>query len=94
MMIDGNLINAEQIRKQNEKKGEKYPGFIPSDWELVRCDMDGENLQVLAGGVLDYTLSPQGDPIFSNGSYILRLLPEGGKEKLCKAHTARNLCCW
>ncbi|MBE6885603.1 MAG: hypothetical protein E7486_01535 [Ruminococcaceae bacterium] len=94
MMIDGNLINAEQIRKQNEKKGEKYPGFIPSGWELVRCDMDGENLQVLAGGVLDYTLSPQGEPILSNGSYILRLLPEGGKEKLCKAHTARNLCCW
>ena len=80
MIIDGNLIEAEKELRANRARGEKYPGIIPSSWELRVRTPDGED-RCLRKGVLAYTLDGS-DLLYSNGSGIFRQKPDGSVEKL------------
>jgi hypothetical protein len=90
LFVEGNLINAEENLRKNKASGEKYPGFIPKSWVLVRRSPDGQE-QVIKKGVIDYCVTD--DAIyFSNGKCIIRLQSESSDEEMvCEAELAQNL---
>ena len=90
LFFDGNVINAQQILKENQRHGEKYPGIIPRSWELIRLNDDGTQL-CLKKGVMDYTVCKNGDIIYSNGNSIIRLSANGGEQLMEKCRMANHI---
>lgn len=88
--VAGNLIHAQKALKENQSKGEKYPGIVPRDWELVRMEKTGE-LVTVKRGVLDYSFTPEGNIVYSNGNYVVLLTSDGNEEVLDKADRAQKL---
>ena len=70
LFIEGNLINVENTLKEN--KNERYPGYVPGSWELHKLTLDGVDLCVKKG-VLDYDITHDGDIVYSNGQYIMKI---------------------
>ena len=90
LFFEGNLINAEQELKANQRRGEKFPGIIPQTWELIRADKSG-NQTCLKKGVMDYAVCKNGDIVYSNGQEIIRLAADGSEQLLDKCQFACNL---
>jgi len=70
IFIDNNLFEAEKMIKQNAAAGDKNPGYIPRNWELIVKKPTGEE-QVLHKSVMSYCITPDGI-VYSNGKYIMQ----------------------
>ncbi|MCL2509265.1 MAG: hypothetical protein FWF05_08830 [Oscillospiraceae bacterium] len=90
LFIDGNIIHARQALKENQRRGEKFPGMIPHSWELIRSDKNG-NQVCLKKGVVDYAVCENGDVVYSNGSAVIRLFADGGEQLIEKCQMANHL---
>ncbi len=90
LFFEGNLIKAEKNLKENTRKGENYPGILPRSRVLIRRTPDGTE-EIIAKGVLDYTLRQDGSVVYSNGSHILHRTAEGNTENLVKEKLASRL---
>lgn len=89
IIIDGNIISAERLAKENELKDGDMSGLMPLSRVLVKREADGTET-VLKRGVLDYTVCADGKILVSNGRHISLL--EGEKEThIAKAYLAMNL---
>ena len=85
LFIEGNLISAEAELRANRNRGEQNPGIIPHSWELHCRKPNGDDVLVRRG-VVAYRVDDQtGDILFSNGSAILNLSPDGKEEKILSA---------
>jgi len=82
IFIDGNLIEAEKLLKQNAAAGDKNPGYAPQDWELMVNKRGVE--QVLHKSVMGYCVT-NGGIVYSNGKYII------SGDKAVKAHLASKI---
>lgn len=80
LFIEDNLINVDKTRQQNINTGEKFPGIIPSSWELIKMSPSGE-LQTLKKGVLSYTVN-EGHIVYSNGELLIQLGQDQTETKL------------
>jgi len=89
IFIEDNLIDAEKALKENKLAGETFPGIAPKSWELISIDTGGD-ITVIKCGVLNYTFDKNGGLVYSNGKYILRVLPDG-EEIICEAEVAQSL---
>ena len=78
IFIEGNLIKAEKNLLKNQADGDKYAGFIPKSWELVKITPAGETT-TLKKGVMSYCLSDDG-VIISNGKALIHI--KDGQEAL------------
>jgi hypothetical protein len=76
MMIWGNMVSA-----QNAKSGDEAADLVPNSWQLVRTKADGQE-EVLAKSVLAYDLAPDGSVVYSNGSAIHLIGPNGTRQQL------------
>lgn len=83
IFIEGNLINVENALKENMDSGEKYPGFAPRSWELVKMGDDGK-LVTIKKGVLDFDIDEDGNIVYTNGNYVIRISKNGKEEKIEK----------
>lgn len=91
LFFEGNLIQASKNAKESERRGEKYPSFLPHSRVLLRIAPDGTET-VLAHGVLDYAMEESGAFYCSNGQYILHYDADGKNETVCcKAKLAVSL---
>lgn len=90
LFFDGNVINAQQSLKANQRRGEKHPGIIPHSWELTRLDTN-RNQSCLKKGVMDFCICQNGDIIYSNGNALIRLLPDGSEQLIEKCRMASNI---
>ena len=90
LFFDGNVLNAEQTYRDNQRRGEQFPGIIPHSWELMRLDKNGNQTSVKKG-VMDYTICKNGDIVYSNGNAVIRLTPDGDEQLLEKTQMANNL---
>ncbi len=89
IIIDGNIIKAEQLAKEAQLKDDDPAGLMPLSRELVKREADGRET-VLKKGVLDYTVCGDGRLIISNGRHITLL--DGDKEThLARAQLAMNI---
>lgn len=87
LFIQGNLINVEKTLKENQSRGEAYPGIAPMSWQLVRLTPAGQP-EVVKKGVLDYDLCADGGIVYSNGKFLVRLAKDGREERLEKVDLA------
>ena len=86
--VKGNLINCEKEIKKNARADKNDYGFIPRDWKLVEV----ESGKVLASGVADFDILPDGTVIYTNGRRVFAV-KDGKKTKLCNAERCLNLAC-
>lgn len=88
IFVEGNMVNADKILKENNSKGEKYPGIIPRSWELIKIENNKE--VVIKKGVLDYMICEDNSIIYSNGSHVLEINKDGKENLLAKTKLACN----
>ncbi len=89
IFIEGNLVRAEKTIEENRRKGERYPGMIPSSWELIK--LDGDRQLSIKQGVLDFDIDDEGMIYYSNGKHVLRLDRDGKVESVCSVNMAESL---
>lgn len=89
LFVAGNLLEVEKARKANERRGEKYPGYIPASWVLMKRSPDGTET-TLQQGVMSYTANTDGSIIYANGKHLIRLDATGTQTQLAKAHLATH----
>ena len=90
MFIEGNLVNVLKAQKENEKLGDQHPGLVPRSWELIKKQPDGKEL-VLKKGLLDFHVCENGDIIYSNGNYLMKMDSNGNDSMLAKVKLAASL---
>ena len=77
LFIEGNLIKAHQSLEKNKNAGEKFPGLIPSSWELIKLKPTGE-VQVMKKGVMSFSVQEE-KIYYSNGQHIISLAPDSSE---------------
>jgi len=77
MMIWGNLVQAQRPAKVEEEGMD----LVPKSWELHQRSPNGET-KVLTTGVLAYDIAADGTIVYTNGSALFLLHPDGRKERL------------
>ena len=99
-IIDGCEIDIEREEKRNAKQGEKYPGYAPRDWELIKIkDISGviaskseiyamKNAEKICSGVIAYEVLENGRVVISNGNCVV--LRDGRKAELITKKLAVN----
>ncbi len=87
IIIDGNILNAERLAK--EEDGKEDEPLLPKSRVLIKREPDG-NETVLKKGVLDYAVTEKGKVIISDGRRLIML--DGEKETvITKASLAMNI---
>lgn len=76
----GGWITPENLPKENAGETDA-PNLVPASWQLVRQAAQGVP-EVLAKHVLDFDLMADGTVLYTNGSSIHRITPEGKREKI------------
>ncbi len=84
LFVEGNMIKAQKLYDSSDE------GIIPSDWVLIRRDVNGEE-KVIKKGVMDYRIAENGDIVYSNGNAVRILRSDGKDEKLCKMKLANSI---
>jgi hypothetical protein len=75
ILLQGKRIDAEKALR-NERPVHGVPSLVPSTWELVSRDRDGQE-RILANNVVSYDISPDGSIVYSNGRGIFVLEADG-----------------
>lgn len=81
MLVWGNLIDADKGARRARLKGDEAPALVPPTWRLVRIAPGGAP-EVVARGVLAFDLGPAGEVVYSNGSALFALGPDGAAKRL------------
>lgn len=81
MMVWGNLIDAQKAGRRGSD--DETPPLVPKTWELIRQKPDG-SVDSIAKGVLSFDLYDDGSVLYSNGSAVYRLSPQGKTDRLAK----------
>jgi hypothetical protein len=90
LMLRGRVIDAEEaLAKQGQT--EEAPGLVPPTWQLICRKANGEE-KVLTSSVLSYDLAADGSVVYTNGTGIFQIAPDGtGKKMLCKSNVVENV---
>lgn len=91
IFIEGNLIKAQQTTAQNAKSGEKFPGLIPNNWQLLKISADGTQT-VLKKSVMSYVIKDD-HIIYSNGRFVVQMNPDQSEVKLVEGHLIDKIVC-
>ena len=86
--IAGNLIDVEREAKANASKKDSDYGIVPKSWELVNV----QSGEVLASGVADYDIAPDGTVYYTNGRRIFSL-KDGKRTKICNTSLCLRINC-
>lgn len=86
----GELVTPAMLRKGNKDLDETAESLVPDTWQLVRQAAQGEP-EVLAKGVLNYDLAPDGTIVYTNGSAIFHIAPNGVSAKLCQGKLVESV---
>ncbi len=76
----GDWITPELIRDRDLREADA-PSLVPRSWQLVRQPVQGEP-ELLAEGVLAYDVAADGTVIYTNGSAIYGITPEGQRQRM------------
>lgn len=76
----GTRITPQMMRDHNFGDSDA-PSLVPRSWQLVRQGTQGTP-EILADGVLAYDLAQDGTILYTNGSGIYTLRPDGSRDRL------------
>jgi hypothetical protein len=83
MMLWGKVIDAERALRDSNKSGAGGgKSLVPKTWELVRRSPDGAEW-VAARGVVSFDLCANGALVYTDGSGVYHLTPDGKPTPLC-----------
>jgi hypothetical protein len=75
----------------DNKLGEKdAPAWVPRSWQLVRQLTNGV-AEVIAEGVLSFDLGEDGTIVYTNGSAIYAIHPDGHIERVLVGNSIENV---
>jgi hypothetical protein len=77
----GEYLTPELMKGQSFSEPDA-PSLVPANWQLICQPLAGGEPQVLATGVLSYDLSTDGSIVYTNGSGIYCLQPNGTCQRL------------
>ncbi len=86
MMVWSNLMRAQQ----DAAEGDEPRAEVPGSWKLVRRSPDGATID-LAAGVLCFDVGRDGTLLYSTGSAIHAIGPDGRRERLAIAPGVRQV---
>lgn len=76
----GGWFSPENLPKKHVGEADA-PSLVPPTWQLVR--QGGQGIpEVLAKSVLSYDLADDGSVVYTNGSGVYRMTPEGRRERI------------
>ena len=85
MMLWGKLVDAERASREKWTSGDGGPGaLVPKTWTLHRRGPDGADA-VLAAHVVSYDLGAGGSVVYTDGTSVYHLAPDGSRSQLCRA---------
>ena len=90
IVIEDNLINANEEYKKNLRHKDNFAGIAPWSWQLVKRDRNG-NVTPVKNGVIDYQILSGGRIIYTNGKHIVLINADGKCEKLADATLCTKL---
>lgn len=93
IVIDDNLINAEEEYKKNLRHKDNFAGVAPWSWQLVKRTKSGETTN-LANGVIDYCLLSDGSVAYTNGKHLIVIGTDGKKSKIADADLCTKISCF
>lgn len=79
LMMLGNLMQAQRDAEHSAQRDRE--GLVARSWELVKKPVSGD-LQLIARGVLSFDLCEDGSIVFTDGSHVHLLQPDGKKDEL------------
>jgi hypothetical protein len=77
----GDWITPEVLSQGNKAVDAEAPALVPATWQLVRQRPQREP-EVIANSVLHYDLSTDGTIVYTNGSAIFKITPDGSSERI------------
>jgi hypothetical protein len=80
LMHYGHVIDLQKARERGSK--DEPAGIAPKEWQLIRRAPDGTETP-LADGVLAYDVLPTGEALYTDGTHVTHLTPDGRRERLC-----------
>jgi hypothetical protein len=87
MMIWGNLVRAQRAANPEDETAD----LVPKSWQLCRRPANGKP-EVLTGGVLAYDITANGSVVYTNGSAVFLVHPDGRKEHLLTEAMIEQVC--
>lgn len=90
IVIEDNLINANEEYKKNLRHKDNFAGVAPWSWQLVKRDRNG-NVTPVKNGVIDYRILSGGRIVYTNGKHIVLINADGKCEKLADATLCTKL---
>ena len=93
IVIDDNLINADEEYKKNLRHKDNLAGVAPWSWQLVKRFAGGETT-TLANGVIDYCLLSDGSVAYTNGKHIVIISSDGKKTKIADTDLCTRISCF
>ncbi len=93
IVIDDNLINADEEYKKNLRHKDNPAGVAPWSWQLVKRSEAGETT-TLANGVIDYCLLSDGSIAYTNGKHIIIIGADGKKTKIADTDLCTRISCF
>jgi hypothetical protein len=80
VMLRGKMVDAERaLRRQKDPEA----SLVPANWELIRVNGAGD-AGVLARNVAAFDLCADKSVVYTNGSTIYRLAPDGSRKTLVR----------
>jgi hypothetical protein len=76
----GDWITPDLLHDRDLREADA-PSLVPLSWQLVRQATQGEP-ELLAEGVLSYDLTPDGTIVYTNGSAIYTISPDGHWQRM------------
>ncbi len=81
IVIDDNLVNADEEYKKNLRHKDNFAGIAPWSWQLVKRSKNGE-VTPLKNGVIDYCVLSDGRVACTNGKHVFIVDENGKSEKI------------
>lgn len=75
------MIDAEKALRESSKPGSGR-ALVPESWELIRRSPDGSEW-VAARGVVSFDLCANGTLVYTDGTGVYHLSPDGKPTPLC-----------
>lgn len=75
----GRMVNVKQAMERAAR--DRPADLVPKEWRLLRRRPDGTE-DVLAENVLAFDVGPAGDVVYTNGSRLMHLTPDGQQHEI------------
>jgi hypothetical protein len=90
VLLRGRVIDVKKAIQDAGQGDKELPALVPGSWQLIRKSSTGEQ-RVLAKSVVGYDLVPGGKIVYTDGSSMFLIEPDGSVSKMAKGKLIENI---